>query len=916
MFLAAVLLNLSFVSAQEALDFRFEKETVKIESGSTFTNFLIIVNKGSDEISIQHISPQEDYPGLLLYPKSEFTLAPGEVRHLPVKLIANPQFMKLRSDEIRFSISYTAAAAPKTQSAVFSVTKDENRNIAIYTETYENFINPAAGESSLRLYVENQGYSKRTVKIDLQSIPDGLEMMSGQSTLTLEGLEKQMVDIKIAVRKHNTVFPEFSLSATVTDVTDNEVVGSNTVRLVILSNNRQVSQLNQAVQGSNFAEMGYNENSSGFNYLQLRGNTSFSVAPNLVARLNLGADYFLEENRYNLYDTWLEVARKKTVLRVGNVSGTDYDYPVYGRGGKISSTFGENSQIEILAAENNFNLYGNYFPHTEGSKMAGGKYSFSNGKSYNGKVSYLWDHDARLGVENQVANAVSSILINDNHTLRAEVGLSHEKGLSNGDENAGAAIGFNYGGRLGKWDIQSDNSFASNSYAGLKRGSFFSNQRIGHRFTDSQRAFIQYQNSQVEPQFLSFQNGPLPTGAAANVRYYFNSTEALTAGYQFSSKDWNLIVAPKVDRQKTANYYSAQELFSYRLETHIGTTLGAHGLNWTAEYSYSKANGNPDWFSSLKTALSYRYRSLSLNGTAQWNANNVFDLNSFYDTGQNFANYNVYASYHLQLLDHNLTGSVSAGTSYSELYKNLNSNFTGNFEYKISPSWSFTGYFNFSGYQSDAAFGSSGSYYQFRVGIKKYFTAATAPGYHRLTLHLFEDKNFNGVPESGEVMLANEIVKLNSFVAMTDKNGKVVFQNVPQGTYTLTVNESEGARLMMDPVIVVNSNMNLKVGLVKNIRITGKLTEIRQAYDELETDVTGIVVYAKGEDGTVHTAVVNQNNEFEFFLKDGNYEIYIENDKYSYTQPRQNIQITREGYTGTVLFEYKKKDTTVKVKKF
>ncbi len=916
LFLAFVFLNLSFTSAQEKLDFRFEKEAVKVEKGSTFTNILVIGNSGSSAIIIQQINPQDSYPGLLLYPKAEFSLGPGESRRFPVKFIANLEFMKLRTDEIRFNVSYVTSTSAGTESAAFSVIKDENRNIAIYTESYENFINPAAPTSSIRLTVENQGYSKRTVKIDLQSIPDGLEVIPGQQTITLEGQEKQMVDIRIAVRKQNTVFPEFSISATATDLSDNEIVGSNTVHLVILSNNRQVSQLNQAVKGSNFAEVGYNENSSGFNYLQLRGNAGLAVARDTRARLNLGADYFLEENRYNLYDTWLEVERKKTVLRLGNVSGTDYDYAVFGRGAEISTAFGDKSQIEILAVENNFNLYGNYFQRTEGSRMAGAKYSFGNGKSHSGKVSYVFDHDPRSGVETQVANAVTSVLINDNHTFRAEAGLSHEKGLSNGDENSGASMGFNYGGRLGKWDLQSDNSFATKSYAGLKRGSFFLNQRIGYRFTDSQRAFIQYQNSQVEPEFLSFQNGPVPVGAAANVRYYFNSTEAFTGGYQFSSKDWNFMVAPKVDRQKTANYYSAHELFSYRLETNIGTTLGAHGINWTAEYSYSKENGNPEWFSSLKTALSYRYRSFSLNGSAQWNANNVFDLNSFYDTDRNFANYNVYASYHIQMLNSNLTGSVSAGTSYSELYKNLNSNITGNLEYKISPSWSSTGYFNFSGYQSDATFGSSGSFYQFRVGIKKYFTAATAPGNHKVTLQLFEDKNFNGVPEPGEVMLANEIVKLNSFVAMTDKNGKVVFRNVPHGTYALMVNQSAGSRLMMDPVIAVNSNMNLKVGLVKNIRVTGKLTEIRQAYDELETDVTGIVVYAKEEDGTVHSAVVNQNSEFEFFLKDGKYEIYIENDKYIYTQPRQIIQVTREGYAGTVLFEYKKKDTTVKVKKF
>ncbi|MFZ4928458.1 hypothetical protein [Chryseobacterium sp. Mn2064] len=918
LFFALALLHFSFAFAQEKKDIQihFENENVAVEKGSTFTNFLVIENKSSEEITIKNIIPGEQYPGLLFYPKNDFTLGAGQSKNLPVKLIANLDFMKLRSNEIKFKVSYTTPTVTATENASFFVKKDENKNIAIYTATYENFINPGTPDSSILLIVENQGYSKRTVKIDLQSIPDGLEMMPRQQTVSLEGLEKQTVEIKIAVRKQNTLYPEFNINATATDLLDNKIVGSNTLYLVILSHNRQIARGNEAMNGSNFAEISYNENSSGFDYLQLRGNTAFQINENLKSRFNIGADYYLD-GRYNLYDTWLEVERKKTVLRVGNVNSNDYDYPVFGRGGKVSTQFGKNNQIEVLALENNYNLYGTYFQQTKGSTMAGAKYSFGNAKSFNGKVSYIFDHDPRFNVDTQVANGTTSFLINDKHIIRTEVGLSQEKGLSNKDENAGALMGANYEGKIGKWDIQSINSFATKSYAGIKRGSFISNQRIGIQLSNSQRAFIQYQDSQVDPEFLSFQNAPIQPGNTANLRYYFNSTEALGLGYQFALKKWNFLLAPKVEKQKTANFYTSQELFSYRLETSISAVLGSHGLNWTAEYSYSKANNREEWFNSLKTTLSYRYKSFSLNGTAQWNATSVFDLNSYYNAeDRNFANYNLYASYNFQMMNNHLSGSFSAGASYSELYKNLNSNVSGNLEYKISPSWSNTGYFNFSGYKSTADYISSGGYYQFRIGIKKYFTAATSLGNHKVTLQLFEDKNFNGLLETGESVLANEIVKLDNFVALTDKNGKVVFQNVPEGMYTLKVNESTGAQLMMDPVIMVNKNINRKVGLVKNIRIKGKLTEIRQAYDVVETDVTGIQVYAKGEDGKIYTAVVNQKNEFEFFLKDGKYDLYIENDKYSYTKPIQTIKVTKDGYSETVIFEYKKKDTTIKVKKF
>ena len=304
LFFAFVLLNFSFAYAQEKknIEIHFENDSVAVEKGSTFSNFLVIENKSSEEITIQNIMPQENYPGLLFYPKNDFTLGAGQSKNLPVKLIANLDFMKLKSNEINFQVSYTTPAAAKTESASFFVKKDENKNIAIYTASYENFINPAAPNSSIMLIVENQGYSKRTVKIDLQSIPDGLEMTPKQQTLSLEGLEKQTVEIKITVRKQNTLFPEFNINATATDLLNNEIVGGNTLYLVILSNNRQIARGNEPVNGSNFAEIAYNENSSGFNFLQLRGNTSFRVTENLKSRFNIGADYYHEDGLYNLYD--------------------------------------------------------------------------------------------------------------------------------------------------------------------------------------------------------------------------------------------------------------------------------------------------------------------------------------------------------------------------------------------------------------------------------------------------------------------------------------------------------------------------------------------------------------------------------------------------------------------------------------
>ncbi|MDX1326606.1 MAG: hypothetical protein R3299_02800, partial [Arenibacter sp.] len=72
----------------------------------------------------------------------------------------------------------------------------------------------------------------------------------------------------------------------------------------------------------------------------------------------------------------------------------------------------------------------------------------------------------------------------------------------------------------------------------------------------------------------------------------------------------------------------------------------------------------------------------------------------------------------------------------------------------------------------------------------------------------------------------------------------------------------------------------------------------------------------KDENGHISSTVVNQNNTFEFFLNDGTYEIYIENNAYEYINPSQKITLEGADYPGTLIFEYKKKDTEIKVKRF
>ncbi|MBY5957977.1 hypothetical protein KUV50_07545 [Membranicola marinus] len=910
-------LAVSMLSGQELADVEtsFQSKTVAVDQGTTFTNFLVVENKSDRTITVRDITPTTNYPGLVYFPRSENTISPGTGKRLIIKFIANVEFMKMETDSVTFEFTIDTGEETENRRLMFQIQKEEEKQVVIYPFSREKYINPAEPESTVFIFAENRGYSQRNIKLDIQSLPNGLEITPKQYTFLLEGLEKRMIEFKVSVRNKRTLFPDYSIQIRATDLVDQSSVATSTVKVIVLSHNRQIGRPGGTGGGTNYAEVAYTDHSSGLNYMQFRGNTEFSAEDHFNGRINVTADYYRTSGLYNLYDTWLELQRRGTELRLGSIYGADYDYSISGRGGKISRKIGSDKEVELLALENNYMLLGTYFPQTKGAKMVGAKYLYGEREGFNGKVSYIYDHDPRLSITTHVTNFSSSAPLSSGHNLRFEAGLSHEKGWINKDKSPGVSAGLNYDGEIGKWRFHSINSYGSGNYAGLNRGSFHFNQRVDLRLSDHNRLFMHYHNAQIQPEYLSFQSQQSPPGGSFYPEYFYSSQNFKT-GYQHARRTWNVLIAPQVEKQKNTVNSDAHELLAYRIQTNLGTSFGSHGLHLTAEYSYSKAAGRPDWFHGFRANMLYRYRSFSLNSSAQWNPTSVIDLNAYYLENEDFANYNIYGSYNFQTSDRTLSGNISAGISYSGLYQNINNNATADVEYKLSPAWAATAYFNYVRYSAIQNEGYVGDNFQFRAGIKKYFRTATSAGNHKLSFILFEDDNFNGALDADEAVLPNEVIMLDNFVAMTDHNGKVTFQNVPKGAYTLKVNERTGARMMMDPMIVVHKNRTIKVGLVKNVRVAGKLSEVKQQYDEKNTDVSGLMVYAKDEQGNIQTAVVNRKHEFEFFLTDGFYDIYIKSDKYHFDTPLQTIKVKKGTQPEFMVFEYKKKDTTIKVKKF
>lgn len=889
-------------------------DSVQVSRNATFSNVLVLHNTAADTLSVTAVTPVLDYAGALLNPKAPVKLAPGNTARLPIKMLANTAFLKQNVRDLTYSIQYTSSTGPQQATASFSLQKEEFRDIILMPLQREIYADPAQPHTIISFVVDNRGFADRSLEISIKTEPEALVLSAPRQTLTLGPLEQKRIELTVNTPRQTLRYPEYRISITARDQGGDEQVGYTEIMYTVLTANRQLTPVFNSMSLENFAELNYTGYSGGYDMLNLRANKALTLAGDWKGRLNINTDYYPTSSLYSVYDTWAEATRGRTALRVGNIQGTDYDYAVTGRGARAAAGIGSHSEIEALALENEYSLFGSYFSGSRNARMAGVKFSYGRTRPTAGKISYLYEDNLRLATESHQAHWTDRWALHKDHLLQLAAGVSSEEGKIRGDHHYGAVGTVNYEGKAGSWAFSSFNTVATSAYTGLTRGTLMLNERVSRQLSGGSTVFLNYEQNRSAPKYLGFQQvSDLVAEPLLYPRYYY-STRSATLGWQVGWHRWNFMWAPRVEQQRSENNTFVRELLAYRLQSSASTVFGAHNINLSAEYSYAR-HGGTDWFSSLRATASYRYRELSVTGTVQHNPLYVTELPADGQPIEQFTNYNVYASYALRKTDFPLVVNLSAGFNYSQLYNNINTVLNAQLEYKTKSNWAATAFVNYGDFRTLITSGYRGSNYQFRLGIKKYFNTATEQGNYKVALQLFEDRNSNGLVDDGEPPVAEQLVRLDKYIARTDRQGKVSFLNVPSGTYTLRITDKEGAP-STEFTLNVTSNIRKKLGTVQKIRIAGRMQELRQEYDKVLTSAVGTNVYARDTAGKVYTTVVDQQDRFEFLLAPGTYEIYIQSDQFTYENPSQTVRLDPEKEPAELVFRYRKKDTEVRVKRF
>lgn len=908
---------LSSAIAQEkaSLFFSFEQDTVLAEPGNTFINFLLLKNQSNDSVQVNKITAQTAYPGTLLSPNiTTFSLAPGESKRYPVKFLVNQDFLKIPERSIQYNVSYVLDTESKILSTSFYINRKEEVDLGLYAFASDNYLDPNSQENKVSFFVENKSYSSRQIKLTYRFEPTGLQLSQKEQIINLEGKEKKLIELRINPHSNNRFNPDYQLIVNAEDLKLNKSVGNTAIRIIILSSSRQ---MNANVSGSmtgNSIELSHNQLNQGLAYSQLRANSTFSLN-RLQASFNTNADYYQQRENLNIYNTWFELGSQTLALRLGNVYGDGYDYSISGKGVKMSYQPGNNKDFEIIGSQNDYSIYNNLNNQGQNqSRTLASRYQFISNKNAEAGIAYVYNKDPNKAVNTNLLTLNSSITLDSIQNLRFEGGISNEQNTDAMVQAFGYSAGIYYGMGAKKWDISLANFYSTPEYAGQKRGTLNINQSISYSIGPNKRLFLRYSNTTNQPHYIT--QIPLvdTNGQPILQNYYYGRNQTVETGLSLSLRSFNFSISPQIIEQKNIINDLKNELITYNLRADLSTTIGKHGLNLSSEFGQSNINKQQkNWSKSMRLLLSYRYKNISLNALANFNSQNIYDVIQAIESNNKSNNYSLYSSYSFAAFNQKLIANLSGGLNYSAIYSNFNKNININTEYKVADSWAITAAGSYSGFKSENF---SSNNMQFKVGIKKYFKQATTVGNHNVKLKLFQDKNYNGIWDAQEDAISGKVIRLNSSVALTDKNGEVSYQNVMPGTYRINIDEKEGLQLTSSNSIQVDRNRTILLPMIKNNRISGELKEIRQQYDEKPSDIVGINIYARNEKGEIFNTFVSPEGNFNFYLKEGNYTVYIENTRYEFLNPSQSVQVITDQDTKKLIFEFKKKDTEIKVKKF
>lgn len=880
----------------------FEKDTVEVAYGQTFSNKLNIQNNGNSTIKL--LKQRSANTGELISVPDTIVIQAHAKKTFPVKYFASGKNIKhaLQKFGVVFNTTETGRLVPVI--ANFQIRVDDVEQLIMQLLDPVAYIEPQTGMLSFRLKLLNKGYMASAVKVSVQNTVEDIKFITLQHQINLEHGADTIIRFEAhAIKKNNS--RDMVINIAMENGTGN-ILANKQVSAVMLNSNKEFTSAARPLPENSieFLHTTINDNNS---QLMLRGNGNIKTSADTKLRYNFNANYYTATGDYEVRDAYIDFEHKNIALRAGTIAES-LEMPVYGRGIKATGII-DKSRVNLYYVNNAYLLYSslNQPALSNASNTWAGTYTYQYSDVSSLDASYIHNYDCTQKLQTDLMSASGRLQLSKHQIIDFSTGYSWESSKLTLQSKQGYAGGFNYNGYFKSLEISSNNFLSSAYYSGLRRGSIQLNEQVSYNLSENSKLAAKFTHQETQPKYIGLN---MFSASFNNISTY----EVIA--YLKLSRQFSASIRPYIQEQRIKNLQFQPDL--------PGTiSAGSKRIAMDVRYNFSAAHTlsvNADYGMLFNRQLNTRQNSFRLNLNYY---GRILGLNAFMQTGPYYlidqyyliydqynTNYSLSPYINLSLLKHKLILNLVNNLNYSKSsFNSFNSSYTGIAKMKMRGNWELSAQVYYTRYENFDR-------QQTQLGVAKNFSLAQ-DNINKLEMTFFDDRNANGIQDNGEKRANGIRVSVDNNIAQSNDKGMVTYHNTSSGWHQLVIVDSKGWSSNISNNICIKKNTKLSVPLTRNNQLTGRIQPVKEKYQEKAVALEGIRITATDAQNKTYFTLTDEQGYFSLSLPKSQYRLHTDagTDTYTITNASQVVNVT-EAKTEPVVFTLIDRSQKVQVRRF
>lgn len=867
------------------------------------------------------------YPGgwrSMLDPEKVYNVANGDTLHVPVRIIPS----KASEGNVNYFISATATTTSglPLASAPWSMQITKKSSWFASMVDSEVFFPSDVNEAQFRINIRNDGNSNENVvfyfnpdvKLTITDL-EGNVFPENAMRMKLPVDLDSVLTFKVLLNEETKEGNFFSAGA-INSTKEEKIDYKLNVQIKDLANDRSnwggrvnVKKLKKEVKiksdyGTSTIPLKLQFNT----YNVLSQFTNFSL--DMSGDVDFGQDRFL---RY-YYQTIISSNSIVGTQFLGSYRFAEYRSPKYRaaigdlganmelllNGTGVRGTY-HFDKVDVTGIYVNRPQTGNVFNDLQ---SAGASAKFRSGNGWNAETELVYQMDEFNQTDRKLVTAKGSYRFANQSLAELKVGYSNEdhraidgQGVDSLFTKPGMGITGRYTGRIEGVSFSALLRYNTANYSSQFKGTKALNLNARYPLRNGTNVGVRVNINERDPEIYS-------KGVLFQQRFFKRNTYEVR--YSWQTAGGNFILYPKV--------FDEEFLDVRTMTTGAGISFSTNKSSsarfFTRFYSgFTKPKDydiNPYLVTRWENVL--RYKNLNFSARYYYGPYNVLDNLRVIEDGINPQSFFLSTFANLNFHDANLSVRPMITMSYESVLARWRMNISPIITYYSKSGFEFSSqleYFNVSQGESplstinDTGFEVfnpfSQSNFFLRFGITKQFNIKK-PGKksHELEVVVFKDLNGNNLRDKGEEFEKNVIVKIGDETLMTDREGNVIFRDLPQGEYLIETEllaNTEGWFKSKGIELSLRSDQVLFIPLKRGVQINGNVIIQQAQYSAFEknnVDLDGVRVTAQSTTGERYYGVTGLDGAFRIYVPFGEYTITMNENAFD-----QQFQLAQKSYT-------------------